>query len=316
MVVVTLAPLVAVSCYFAGVRFDTGREPPAETPRKVIGFGKYALLIQVIVFTTTLIFVRALSNIGIWGETRTNFTGMMELSVGELAIISLTILLLTYLVFDLPSKRFSLSLRCIIGFVAILGSLQILALSGELQFGSGFDAITTAAELFSHLVRWMIIIECVRSIDMPPYRIAGISNPIYAILSIIWIHMLAPLSFTTSAFVMMIIYVLFLIIIVLFVRESFSRDTSLWKPQTTDKRDDFADFARRSNLSARETEIFCLLMLGRKRAEIEAECDLSEGTVKTHISNIYRKLDVHSKREMRQYYEADAQSRAPAENAE
>jgi DNA-binding CsgD family transcriptional regulator len=303
MFLVMCAPLLVAACYFAVTRLDTGHKAPVEPQHKVTGFEKYALLTQVVIFTAALIFVRALSNIGIWGETRANFTGMTELSIGELAIICATILLLTFLVFDLLRNRLSLPLRCIIGFAAILGGLQILALSNDLQFGNSFDSVTSAVEIFSHLVRWMIIIECVRSIDMPPYRVVGISNATSAALSLFWAHLLAPLAFATNTFVMVIVYVLLVVVILLFVMTSGSRKTSVWSTASDDEQARFAAFAHRWDLSPRETEIFSLLMLGKKRAEIEGDLHLSEGTIKTHISNIYKKLDVHSKYEMRQLYE-------------
>ncbi|MDR2586740.1 MAG: helix-turn-helix transcriptional regulator [Coriobacteriales bacterium] len=302
MLIVISAPLLATICYFAGVRLDQGHRAPVEPQSKAVGFEKYSLLTQVAVFTAALIFIRSLSNIGIWGEVRTNFTGMTELSLGELGIICVTILLLTFLTLDLPSKHISLPLCCTIGFAAILGALQILALSSELQLGSGFDAITSAAEIFSHLVRWMIIIECIRAIDMPSFRIAGISNPVSAGLSLLWAHVIEPIGFATSTFVMIVVYVLFLIVLALFIRSLATRQTAPWSSSSPEELDGYARFANRWDLSPRETEIFTLLMLGRKRAEIERECGLSEGTVKTHISNIYKKLDVHSKHEMHLLY--------------
>jgi DNA-binding CsgD family transcriptional regulator len=304
MFLVMLAPFLVITCYFAGVRLDPNRKISVISQPKVTGFEKYSLLTQVVVFTAALIFIRALSNIGIWGETRLNFTGMTELSIAELSIIGLTILLLTFLTIDLPSRRLSLPLCCTIGFAAILGGLQILAISNELQFGMAFDAITSAVEIFSHLVRWMIIIECIRAIDMPSYRITGLSNAVSAGLSLIWAHLLAPLEFATSTSVMVIVYVLLLIIVLLFIRSLSSREILSQAATSNEELEAYARFAGRWNLSARETEIFSLLMTGRKRSEIEEECGLSEGTVKTHISNIYKKLDVHSKREMRQLYES------------
>jgi DNA-binding CsgD family transcriptional regulator len=303
MFLVILAPFLVIICYFGGVRADSGRKTLIEPQRKVTGFEKYSLLTQVVVFTAALIFIRALSNIGIWGETRMNFTGMTELSIAELIIIGLTILMLTFLAFDLPGKRLTLPLCCTIGFAAILGGLQILALSSELQFGIAFDAITSAVEIFSHLVRWMIIIECIRAIDMPSFRITGISNSVSAGLSLIWAHLVTPFEIATSTSVMIIVYVLLLVIILLFIWSLARRETAAGEPLSDEKPKAYAKFASRWNLSTRETEIFNLLMHGKKRSEIEAECNLSEGTVKTHISNIYKKLDVHSKREMRQLYE-------------
>lgn len=54
------------------------------------------------------------------------------------------------------------------------------------------------------------------------------------------------------------------------------------------------EFAGRFQLSERETEVLMLLLRGRSRPFIAHELYLSIGTVNTHISNIYRKVGVHS----------------------
>ena len=52
-----------------------------------------------------------------------------------------------------------------------------------------------------------------------------------------------------------------------------------------------------SPLSKRETEILSLIMDGKKRNEIADELFIEATTVKTHIKNIYSKLDVNSRSE-------------------
>ena len=48
-------------------------------------------------------------------------------------------------------------------------------------------------------------------------------------------------------------------------------------------------------LTKRETEILKMLSQGRRYAEISTEASISLATVKTHIRNIYRKLEVRNK---------------------
>jgi two-component system NarL family response regulator len=52
-------------------------------------------------------------------------------------------------------------------------------------------------------------------------------------------------------------------------------------------------------LTPREREVFFLASQGLKNAEIAAELYLSEKTIKTHLRNIYNKLDLASKAELR-----------------
>lgn len=52
------------------------------------------------------------------------------------------------------------------------------------------------------------------------------------------------------------------------------------------------------NLTTREKEVFIILAKGRDRMFIGQELTLSRETVKTHIRNIYRKMDIHSQQEI------------------
>ena len=52
------------------------------------------------------------------------------------------------------------------------------------------------------------------------------------------------------------------------------------------------------DLSAREIEVFDLLAKGRGTAYIQDKLCISKSTAKTHISHIYRKLDIHNQQEL------------------
>jgi DNA-binding CsgD family transcriptional regulator len=58
------------------------------------------------------------------------------------------------------------------------------------------------------------------------------------------------------------------------------------------------DVARLYGLSRRETEIFLLIAKGRNAEYVQKELTVSIHTAKTHISNIYHKLGVHSSQEL------------------
>jgi LuxR family transcriptional regulator, maltose regulon positive regulatory protein len=48
-------------------------------------------------------------------------------------------------------------------------------------------------------------------------------------------------------------------------------------------------------LSGRELEVLRLIASGKSNRQISSELFVSVGTVKTHINNLYRKLDTHSR---------------------
>lgn len=57
-------------------------------------------------------------------------------------------------------------------------------------------------------------------------------------------------------------------------------------------------WANRYKLSARETEVFDLLAKGRNRSYISKTLVVSDNTTRTHMRNIYRKLEIHSQQEL------------------
>jgi len=61
--------------------------------------------------------------------------------------------------------------------------------------------------------------------------------------------------------------------------------------------------AKLYQLSPRETEIIALLAKGRNAAYIQEALVISPHTVKSHIYNIYRKLDIHSQQKLMDFVE-------------
>ena len=295
--IVISAPVGVAVFYFLSERFSQ-ISTLGEVFQKVQGRSKYFLLAQVIIISAVLVIIRTLSNVGVWGNVRNNFIGIMELSVVELAVIAGLILLMSYVVFILPKKHLNLQARCVLGLIVLLTGLQILAFNSDIQLGYSFDTITNATELFAHLVFWMIVIAAIRQTDVPPFRVVSISHPTYALISLVWVHYIEPQEFMNSAFVMLVMYILLIGVSVMLISGGTrkNQNTSFINEETNQV--EIENFKRRWGLSQRETEIFSLLLDGKKRKEIEETCDLAQGTVKTHISSIYRKLDVHSKGEM------------------
>ena len=56
-----------------------------------------------------------------------------------------------------------------------------------------------------------------------------------------------------------------------------------------------------ARLTTRESEIVRLVALGMRNPEIAARCQISETTVKTHINNIFQKLEVRDRVELTRY---------------
>ncbi len=76
---------------------------------------------------------------------------------------------------------------------------------------------------------------------------------------------------------------------------------------------DSVSLSARYGLTRRETELALLVAKGYSNQEISDELFIGASTVKTHISNIYGKLGVGSRKEMLKRLRADEPRRPPAE---
>ena len=74
--------------------------------------------------------------------------------------------------------------------------------------------------------------------------------------------------------------------------------------------------AREAGLSARETEVFMLLAKGRGIEHIQNKLGISGHTVKTHVYNIYRKMEINSREELLDAVERRVQSEKNGDGAD
>ena len=304
MAVLFAVPVLLAVIYFIANAVDVRPSEPKPYPRVSGKSGKLSLIAQVVLITVALVLIQALSEAGIWGESRGLYAGMDAVDPIRLIAITILMLTITFLVFHMPRKRLSLLMRCIVGLgVALLG-LQMLVFADGNDAGGAFSLAAFGIEQFSHLVRWLTVIECVRLASMPSYRVAGIAHVASAMVGLLWVHFVSEMAMDNSTLVMVVIYLLLVSVIIVFMKSQYSQSAYLWMRDCG--QDDIwaSRFAQEHSLSPRESEIFKLLMQGLKYAEIEQACALSSGTVKTHVSNLYKKLDVHSRREMREIYDA------------
>jgi len=73
-----------------------------------------------------------------------------------------------------------------------------------------------------------------------------------------------------------------------------------------------AERPERPTLSPRKREVAKLLVdSGLSYKEIAARLDLSEGTIRTHTEEIYRKYNVHSRFELMAAFRASEEARPP-----
>lgn len=111
------------------------------------------------------------------------------------------------------------------------------------------------------------------------------------------------------------VFIFVILLIALFALGNGSPNTGWGFIKPIEEADSSSDFektctriARQFRLSPREIEVFFLLAKGRNRAHIREELVIADETVKSHIKNIYRKIDVHSQQELIDMIEAESSS--------
>ncbi len=300
---------------------------------RILGNTPPSLVLCTVLICIASQLIRCLSNVGVWGKVRENFAGMNTLSLAELAVVSALVVALAGATFIIP-KRPSLQARSVVGLLIVAAGLQLLALSNDFGFGTIFDTVTTSCELYSHLLIWMIFIECVLCTDVPPLRICGFMGVVSNVCSFLLQAFSAFADSATSIAVMAFMYILVFILALPFLfllagrqnRQPNQRpagrrwpfgaspatgigaNASAGTGEGTDgsgAQDPFpavdpslvTAFGDAHGLSPRETQILGLILANKTRSEIEAETSLAEGTVRTHATKLYRKLGVHSRAE-------------------
>lgn len=288
--------------------------------------------IMMAVSAILLAVIRSVSYLGVWGNTNANISLSTPWLMG---FIVPAIFLVAFAYFALIRMAdFTLTMRFQPAMLLILVGLFVVALqatpdSESLPF---LTDVIQIDELFAHLLFWTVVITALDALDTPSYRVIGISGTIYAAASIAWVLILGSSDIMNNIFVLLVTYVA--VIVAMYVTwlggkrrtgdsagafafeaagavadaapgavggagfDASPAGASACPPLTKTVTDTCLAMASHYALSPRETEVFVLLAQGRTRAFIQDELVLSSSTVKTHVSHIYAKMEVHDRQEM------------------
>lgn len=182
--------------------------------------------------------------------------------------------------------------------------------------------------IFYFVLTLVFIVDLCRTFDLNATMVAGMNQALeYAMFAIgivagklLWVRFADEHSLP---FGISLVAVLALYAITLFL----TTDRPPWKAAyykpacpsdpTADKRheeaaevDVVAVLCERYTLTPREIEVFSLLAKGRNAEFIQNALVISNHTVKTHIYNIYRKMDVHSLQDLLDVLDAEEDAQA------
>ena len=263
----------------------------------------------------------AMSTVGIWGTAGAGqFTGEGESLV--VALIECLLVVVCCRVTFIASNGKPLGLRyqssllvLITGFV-LMSSRQLLA-----PVPDGLvNSLLVVVENYAHVLFWVVALDAARSLDSPAYRIFGIGLASCSITGLAWSFFLERHAAVAESAVFVVFY---LLLVVCFVYPQAFNRASLRSSSDEDSINEFAlkgeerltpgvnghalqhaleqrcaHVAKGYGLSAREAEVLVLLVKGDTRQGMCKALQLSEGTIKTHLTHIYSKLDIHSRSEL------------------
>ncbi|MEG2025337.1 MAG: helix-turn-helix transcriptional regulator [Gordonibacter sp.] len=275
-----------------------------------------AAYLLMVTSAVALAVIRSVSYLGMWGNTNASVSTMVPWLTG-FVVPALCVAVFAYGLLILTTDC-SLPIRFQPALLLILLGLFVVAIQAN-PGGASLTFLTDVIqvdELFAHLLFWAVVAAALEVLDAPSYRVIGFAATWYAAASIAWVILLGHASIVDTLLVMLATYAL--VIGILYASWFSARrrtdggipregqlqgsasagggedETPLMKTVV----DTCQVMAGRYGLSPRETEVFILLAQGRTRAFIQDELVLSGSTVKTHVSHIYAKMDVHDRQEM------------------
>ena len=263
----------------------------------------------------------AMSTVGIWGNAgKGQFGGEGEQLLSALAECALVVLLCRVTFIASSEKplalRYQSSLLVLITGFALMSSRQLLVSVPD----EVVNSLLVVVENYAHILFWVIAIDAARSLASPAYRSFGIGLLSCSLTGLAWSFFLEHNVIAAESAVFVVFYLLLVVCIVypqmfnrISGRSSSDEDTinafaiegeQHLTPGVNGRALEVAleqrcaYVANEYGLSEREGEVLFLLVKGDTRQNMCKVLQLSEGTIKTHLTHIYSKLDIHSRAEL------------------
>ena len=263
----------------------------------------------------------AMSTVGIWGNAGSGqYAGETWSILAAMAECLLVVLLCRATFLSKERKplalRYQSSLLVLITAFALTSSRQMLyALPAE-----AVDALLVTVENYAHILFWVVALDAAGSLGWPIYRAFSVGLLSCSVTGLVWSVFLEHRMAAAESAVFIVFYLI--IIACMVYPQAFNR-TSLRSSSSEEDLNAFvldgerrltagvngkmlqealelrcANIAQEYALSAREGEVLVLLVKGETRQNMCRELHLSEGTVKTHLTHIYKKLGIHTQSEL------------------
>lgn len=204
-----------------------------------------------------------------------------------------------------------------VGFgIMATGSLLVAILVGVPGLG---NFIQFVGFCYVHLIMWGVCAYLTKNFDLPATWV--VAWPTCALMvgqlvggttaSILVQQPDATYWLQTAA--MVVTFILLMAALLMMSNRNLTTGWGIARPASTIGPDGGLDaamqlLATENRMTPRETDTLVLLARGRNRKHISEELVVSEETVKSHVSNIYRKLGIHTQQELMDLVETRAET--------
>ena len=260
-------------------------------------------VLQLAMITLAMIALRGSSNGGVWGDQRVNgsmFAGSLALMIALFLAVALVSF---WVFFKNPSKT-----RYHIPLLVLIGCFLILAVAGDSLDATTRITLNSAIELFCQLIFTFAVVDSMRKMPSAGIAVAGLAAGFSWVLALCWMFFFESIGSIANIAIVVVAYLL----VVLVASPNVASADKKAAAGFDSENDAFAEnvnpfdgviqrskaLSERYRLTKREGEILELLAQGRSVPYICNELVLAEGTVRTHMTRIYKKLDIHSKQEL------------------
>lgn len=267
------------------------------------GTGRWQQIGQLVLVSIVLIAMRGLADSGLWG----NAPSSSGFGIDVPPLVSAAVISALFAAVSLPTFLAYLNrpggYRCHLPFLVLIAGFLALVLMQD-HLGNTFAVylFENAIELLCQVLFSFTIVTSARLLQVSGFRLSGFTLAFCYALVILWSVLLEGADFVSNSIILGVTYLL----VVFVATPSLPRKKGAVSEGGDEETAGVFDsavakskaIAQEHGLTKRETEILELLAQGRSMPYIQQELVLAEGTVRTHVNRIYKKLDVHSRQEL------------------
>lgn len=323
IVITALLPLVSLACLGAMRKLNCPEYLARYRSKRTISATEKRNLVYLLVAVSVILAaLRGLSHLGLWGE---GYLGSPVTSLTGYVVIGLMLAGFAYAAI-VRNGNDRMLIRFQPAFLILIGGFLIYALKGNLFDPTAlepvFSWLMVAVELFGHLLFWTVVLTAIRTTTDPVWRFPGVINATYGIIAIVWALVLLYTGISKEVLAIAAAFLAMAAAIRPLSRKPIETEAAIVESASSEAPDGangigsstrsaeesesigdhialfHQKLAQQHELSPRETDVFLLLAQGRSRPYISTALYLSDGTVKTHISHIYKKFGVHTREEL------------------